>query len=97
MYTSLMDHVSLLESIVPDCHKLPIPLRPIHRLGKSGNPVSIFGPVIMSETELWSLVRCARCGSFMAGTSAKGGKYHYYTCGRYYCGGKQACTGVRVR
>ena len=46
---------------------------------------------------LSGLVRCALCGSFMAGTSAKGGRYHYYTCGRYYCEGKRACNGVRVR
>ena len=46
---------------------------------------------------LSGLVRCGLCGSFMAGTSAKGGRYHYYTCGRYYCEGKKACSGVRVR
>jgi hypothetical protein len=33
----------------------------------------------------------------MSGTSAKGGKYHYYVCSRYYAEGTDACTGVRVR
>ncbi len=46
---------------------------------------------------LSGLVRCGLCGSYMAGTSAKGGRYHYYTCARYYCEGKEACRGVRVR
>lgn len=45
---------------------------------------------------LTGLVRCGLCGSHMAGTSAKGGKYHYYTCQRYYREGKEACPGIRV-
>jgi len=50
-----------------------------------------------SQYLLSGLARCRRCGSFMSGTSAKGGKYHYYVCGRYYAEGADACTGVRVR
>lgn len=50
-----------------------------------------------SQYLLSGLVRCGRCGSFMSGTSAKSGKYHYYVCGRYYVDGTDACDGVRVR
>ena len=45
---------------------------------------------------LTGLVRCGLCGSHMVGTSAKGGKYHYYTCQRYYREGKHACSGIRI-
>ena len=46
---------------------------------------------------LTGLVRCGKCGAALCGTSAKGGKFHYYTCVRYYKQGKGACPGVRVR
>ena len=52
---------------------------------------------VSSPYLLSGLVRCGHCGSFMAGTSAKGGRYQYYTCGRYYREGKESCSGVRVR
>ena len=46
---------------------------------------------------LTGLARCGRCGAALCGTSAKSGKFHYYTCVRYYKQGKGACSGVRVR
>ena len=46
---------------------------------------------------LSGLARCGICGSFMSGTSAKGGRYHYYVCGRYYMEGTGSCAGLRVR
>ena len=46
---------------------------------------------------LSGLARCEICGSFMSGTAAKSGAYHYYVCGRYYVEGATECTGVRVR
>ena len=52
---------------------------------------------VSSPYLLSGLVRCGYCGSFMAGTSAKGGRYQYYTCGRYYREGKESCCGVRIR
>jgi len=45
---------------------------------------------------LSGLVRCGLCGDPMAGESAKGGQYHYYTCIRHLRGGKDSCPGVRV-
>jgi len=45
---------------------------------------------------LSGLVRCGRCGRHLVGTSAKSGKYHYYTCQQYYHQGKEACKGTRV-
>ncbi|MHA1814091.1 MAG: recombinase family protein [Candidatus Thorarchaeota archaeon] len=45
---------------------------------------------------LSGLVRCGLCGRHMCGTSAKGGKYHYYTCQQYYHEGKEACRGIRI-
>jgi len=45
---------------------------------------------------LSGLLRCGLCGRHMAGTSAKSGKYHYYTCQQYCQEGKTACAGVRV-
>ena len=45
---------------------------------------------------LSGLVRCGFCGHPMAGESAKGGQYHYYTCIRHLREGKEECPGVRV-
>jgi len=46
---------------------------------------------------LSGLVQCGICGSFMSGTDAKSGAYHYYVCGRYYSEGTTECPGIRVR
>ena len=46
---------------------------------------------------LSGLAQCGLCGSYMSGTSAKSGKYHYYVCGRYYMEGTGECSGLRVR
>ena len=43
------------------------------------------------------LVRCGKCGGALCGTSAKGGRFLYYTCSLYYKQGKGSCPGVRVR
>jgi site-specific DNA recombinase len=45
---------------------------------------------------LSGLVRCELCGHPLAGESAKGGQYHYYTCLQYLREGKEVCSGVRV-
>lgn len=45
---------------------------------------------------LSGLLRCGLCGRHMVGTSAKSGKYYYYTCQLYHQDGKTACAGVRV-
>ena len=36
---------------------------------------------------LSGLVVCDKCGRRYLGTSAKGGKFHYYSCGSYLKGG----------
>src|SRR5215471_20706628 len=41
---------------------------------------------------LSGLVVCASCGRRYLGTSAKGGKFHYYGCGSYLKGGKKSCA-----
>ena len=46
---------------------------------------------------LTGLVRCGKCGGALCGTSAKGGRFRYYTCSLYYKEGKGSCPGVRVR
>ena len=46
---------------------------------------------------LTGLVRCGKCGGALCGTSAKGGRFHYYTCSLYYKEGKGSCPGVRIR
>ena len=40
---------------------------------------------------LSGLVICDGCGRRYLGTAAKGGKFHYYSCGSYLKGGKQTC------
>ncbi len=37
-------------------------------------------------------VVCDACGRRYLGTAAKGGKFHYYSCGSYLKGGKQTCA-----
>jgi len=63
-----------------------------HRAGYTGARRRCSSPYLLS-----GLARCARCGSFMSGTSAKGGRYHYYVCGRYYADGTDSCSGIRVQ
>ena len=46
---------------------------------------------------LSGLVRCGKCGGALCGTAAKSGRFHYYTCSRYYKEGKGSCPGIRVR
>ena len=41
---------------------------------------------------LSGLVICDACGRRYLGTAAKGGKFHYYSCGSYLKGGKQTCA-----
>jgi DNA invertase Pin-like site-specific DNA recombinase len=41
---------------------------------------------------LSGLVVCETCGCRYLGTSAKGGKFHYYGCGSYLKGGKKRCA-----
>jgi site-specific DNA recombinase len=50
----------------------------------------------MSSYLLTGLLRCGICGRHMVGTSAKSGKYRYYTCQLYHQEGKDSCEGVRV-
>ncbi|MGH7828496.1 MAG: recombinase family protein [Candidatus Binatia bacterium] len=38
------------------------------------------------------LVVCDACGRRYLGTAAKGGKFHYYSCGSYLKGGKETCA-----
>jgi site-specific DNA recombinase len=38
------------------------------------------------------LIICDACGQRYLGTSAKGGKFHYYCCGSYLKAGKKACA-----
>ena len=45
---------------------------------------------------LSGLLRCGLCGYHMVGTSAKSGRYSYYTCQQYYQQGKESCSGVRI-
>ena len=45
---------------------------------------------------LSGLARCGLCGRHLTGTSAKGGRFRYYTCQQYHREGKEACAGVRV-
>ena len=45
---------------------------------------------------LTGLVYCSLCGAPLVGTSAKSGRYRYYTCRRYYLQGRDACSGVRI-
>ena len=40
---------------------------------------------------LSGLVVCDGCGRRYLGTAAKGGKFHYYSCGSYLKGGKKTC------
>jgi site-specific DNA recombinase len=42
---------------------------------------------------LSGLVVCDGCGRRYLGTAAKGGKFHYYSCGSYLKGGKKTCAG----
>ena len=41
---------------------------------------------------LSGLVVCEACGRRYLGTAAKGGKFHYYSCGSYLKGGKKTCA-----
>ena len=41
---------------------------------------------------LSGLVVCDACGRRYLGTAAKGGKFHYYSCGSYLKGGKETCA-----
>ena len=41
---------------------------------------------------LSGLVICDACGRRYLGTAAKGGKFHYYSCGSYLKGGKGTCA-----
>lgn len=41
---------------------------------------------------LSGLVVCDVCGRRYLGTAAKGGKFHYYSCGSYLKGGKKTCA-----
>ena len=41
---------------------------------------------------LSGLVVCEACGHRYLGTAAKGGKFHYYSCGSYLKGGKKTCA-----
>jgi len=41
---------------------------------------------------LSGLVTCDECGRRYLGTAAKGGKFHYYSCGSYLKGGKTICA-----
>jgi site-specific DNA recombinase len=41
---------------------------------------------------LSGLVVCEACGRRYLGTAAKGGKFHYYSCGFYLKGGKKSCA-----
>lgn len=41
---------------------------------------------------LSGLVVCDSCGRRYLGTAAKGGKFHYYSCGSYLKGGKKSCA-----
>jgi hypothetical protein len=41
---------------------------------------------------LSGLVICEACGHRYLGTAAKGGKFHYYSCGSYLKGGKKSCA-----
>ena len=63
-----------------------------YRSERTGSRRRTSSPYLLS-----GLARCRRCGSFMSGTSAKGGKYHYYVCGRYYLEGTGCCSGIRVQ
>ena len=41
---------------------------------------------------LTGLIVCDACGRRYLGTAAKGGKFHYYSCGSYLQGGKKTCA-----
>ena len=44
-----------------------------------------------SDYMLSGLLKCGNCGASMVGTSAKGGKYHYYNCTTHQKKGKSSC------
>ena len=45
-----------------------------------------------NELPMSRLVVCDSCGCRYVGTAAKGGQFHYYSCGSYLKGGKKTCA-----
>jgi site-specific DNA recombinase len=52
--------------------------------------------VVGSDYLLSGLVKCADCGSAMCGSSAKSGRYNYYSCQKYIKEGRAACGAGQV-
>ena len=46
---------------------------------------------------LVGLLKCGKCGALMISSTGKGGRYVYYTCGKYLREGKTSCSGHRVQ